>query len=170
MLINQLKILNIHMNLIISFKRRTKQTHHRSFVQDPDRSVSSVRLDKERREENVNSLKKKKGNTLITFSWKETNLPSFVFPKNKKKGALMTFPESKKKKKNELTFSFVQEPFVRLRPFVQAPFIKKKKKRGVKKKKRKRKEKDKKRKRTNLHFRSFRNRSFGFTRSSRLHF
>ena len=59
----------------------------------------------------------------------------FVFPKNKKKEALMTFPESKKKKKNELTFSFVQEPFVRLRPFVQAPFLKKKKKRGVKKKK-----------------------------------
>ena len=48
------------MNLIISFKRRTKQTHHRSFVQDPDRSVSSVRLDKERREGNVNSLKKRR--------------------------------------------------------------------------------------------------------------
>jgi hypothetical protein len=35
--------------------------------------------------------------------------------------------KKKPKKKNELTFSFVQEPFVRLGPFVQVPFLKKKK-------------------------------------------
>jgi len=81
----------------------------------------------------------------------------------------MTFPESKKKK--ERTYLFVRSGAVRSASSVRSGSIsKKKKKRGVKKRKRKRKEKDKKRKRTNLPFRSFRNRSFGFARSSRLHF
>jgi hypothetical protein len=43
----------------------------------------------------------------------------------------MTFSEAKskktKKKGNELTFPFAQEPFIQLRPFVQIPAPKKKK-------------------------------------------
>ena len=54
----------------------------------------------------------------------------YYFSKKNEKGTLITIPEVKKKwkqkKKNELTFLFVQEPFVRLWPFIQVPFLKKK--------------------------------------------
>ena len=64
---------------------------------------------------------------------------------------------------------FVQEPFVRLRPFVQAPFLKKKENVNYIPKGKKNKTKQKKRKRTSLPFCSFRNCSFGFVRSSKFH-
>src|SRR5205814_7473643 len=63
--------------------------------------------------------------------------------------------KEEKNKKNEHTFSFVQEPFVQLRPFVQVPFLKKRKKKiNKEKKKRKKKEKE----RINIQFSKFRNR------------
>src|ERR1043165_193732 len=80
----------------------------------------------------------------------------------------MAFSGVKKQKKNELTVRFGQEPFVRLCPFVRVPILKKKGRRTLITFSKVKKKAKNKKKGTNLPFRSLRNRSFGFVRSSGL--
>src|ERR1044072_6547391 len=99
-------------------------------------------------------VKKQKKNELTVRSGK------------KGKRTLITFSKVKKTKRNELTVPFAQEPFVRLCPFVRVPILKKKGKRTLIRFSKVKQKTKKQKKGTNLPFRSLRNRSFGFVRSS----